>query len=217
VQRGSPETRILDLSRGLTRLEPRLAPEEDLAIGADPGRASVALVLRPSGDTLELLLIKRATRADDPWSGHIALPGGRSGPADADAKATAERETWEEVGIDLPARGTLLGRLDDVQPSSGGPRILVSAFVYSVPPETEAVWNHEVDVAIWVSLEHLAAPTSVTEYLHPVGSDRLRFPALRYDDHLIWGITFRIVKQLLGLLDIGDTESPSRRNTLEHE
>jgi 8-oxo-dGTP pyrophosphatase MutT (NUDIX family) len=217
VQPGSPETRILELSRSLARLEPRLAKQEDLAVPASAGRASVALVVRPAGYALELLLIKRATREDDPWSGHIALPGGRSGPADADARATAERETWEEVGIDLQTHGTLLGRLDDVQPHSGAPRILVSAFVYSVPPETEAVWNHEVDVAIWVSLEHLAAPTTVTEYLHPVGSDRLRFPALRYDDHLIWGITFRIVKQLLGLLDTGDAMSPSRRNPLEHE
>lgn len=215
MQRGSPETRILELSRTLDRLEPRLAEREDLGVG--PGRASVALVVRPASESLELLLIKRATREDDPWSGHIALPGGRSGTADADARATAERETWEEVGIDLRARGTLLGRLDDVRPRSGAPHVLVSAFVYSVPAETEAVWNHEVDVAIWVSLEHLAAPTTVTEYLHPVGSDRLRFPALRYDDHLIWGITFRIVRQLLDLLDTGGSVPPSRRNPLEHE
>jgi 8-oxo-dGTP pyrophosphatase MutT (NUDIX family) len=160
----------------------------------------VALVVRPRGEELDLLLIRRATREGDPWSGHMALPGGRSGPADADARSTAERETWEEVGIDLRGSGTLLGRLDDVEPRSGAPSIVVSAFVFGVAAGTEPVWNHEVDVAVWVSIDQLAAPGAATEYLHPHpdGTER-RFPAIAIQEHVIWGITYRIVTQFLHL------------------
>jgi 8-oxo-dGTP pyrophosphatase MutT (NUDIX family) len=189
--------RLRGLSLSLGRYAPRFAEPRE---GGGLARASVALVVRPRGDELDLLLIRRATRDGDPWSGHMALPGGRSGPADADARATAERETWEEVGIDLRRSGTLLGRLDDVEPRSGAPRIVVSAFVFGVPGETEPVWNHEVDLAVWVPVDQLAAPGAATEYLHPhPDGTELRFPAIAIQEHVIWGITYRIVTQFLHL------------------
>jgi 8-oxo-dGTP pyrophosphatase MutT (NUDIX family) len=195
LHRDSTGERLRTLSRALHEHQPRLG-------AGDFDRASVALVVRPDGDAFDLLLIKRATRADDPWSGHMALPGGRSGPADADARATAERETWEEVGVDLRENGTLLGRLDDVQPRPDAPQILVSAFVFQVPSSTEAIWNYEVDTAVWIPLAQLAAPGAVTEYLHPVSSGGdLRFPALSCQGHVIWGITFRIITQFLALVE----------------
>lgn len=48
-----------------------------------------------------MLFIKRASRASDRWSAHIAFPGGRSEPDDENEKYTAMRETWEEVGLDV--------------------------------------------------------------------------------------------------------------------
>jgi NUDIX domain len=49
----------------------------------------------------EILFIKRAGRAGDRWSGHVALPGGRRDRPDLDDRAAAIRETKEEVGLDL--------------------------------------------------------------------------------------------------------------------
>lgn len=49
----------------------------------------------------ELLFIKRAARISDKWNGHVALPGGKRDPEDADDAVTAMREAHEEVGIDL--------------------------------------------------------------------------------------------------------------------
>lgn len=163
-------------------------------------RASVALVVRPDPTDLELLVIKRATRSGDPWSGHMAFPGGRRSSADRSARETAERETWEEVGIELSSTGRLLGRLDEVWPRAGAPAIVVSPFVFSVPATSAARPNHEVAAALWIPLRALAAPGAATEYLHALASgEELRFPAIAYESHVIWGLTHRI---MTGFLDI---------------
>lgn len=60
----------------------------------------------------EVLFIKRAARKGDRWTSHVALPGGRRDPEDADDQAAAIRETIEEVGIDLSAaNATPVGNL----------------------------------------------------------------------------------------------------------
>jgi 8-oxo-dGTP pyrophosphatase MutT (NUDIX family) len=143
-------------------------------------------------------MIRRAVAADDPWSGHMALPGGRRSPDDRDGMETAMREAWEEVGLDLRDGGSRLGRLDDVQPGSGAPRIVVSPYVFAVPAGAATEPNHEVALAIWVPLRRLAEPGAATHYLHALASgESLRFPAIGYQEHVIWGLTYRILSQFL--------------------
>jgi 8-oxo-dGTP pyrophosphatase MutT (NUDIX family) len=165
--------------------------------------ASVALVVRPGPSELELLLIKRATVEGDPWSGHMALPGGRRGPTDGSSLDTAIREAREEVGLDLAARGRLLGQLDDVEPRAGAPTIVVSAYAFSVGADAAVDMNHEVALAMWVPLGHLRDPRSATEHLHAMASGAaLRFPAIGYQNHVIWGITHRIIGHFLDMTGI---------------
>jgi 8-oxo-dGTP pyrophosphatase MutT (NUDIX family) len=164
-----------------------------------PARAAVALLVRAAND-LELLLIRRAEREGDPWSGHMALPGGRADPADADAVATAVRETREEVGIDLDAAGRLLGMLDEVAPRSGAPRVAVSPFVFEVGPGAEPVPNHEVQAAVWIPVGELRDPGATVEYLHELaGGATMRFPAYGTRGYVIWGLTHRILTRFLEL------------------
>src|SRR6185295_3323821 len=80
------------------RLRARELPDSEPWLG---DRAAVAAILRESATDLEALLIRRAEREDDPWSGHMAFPGGRRGAADRDIEETARRETLEEIGLDL--------------------------------------------------------------------------------------------------------------------
>jgi 8-oxo-dGTP pyrophosphatase MutT (NUDIX family) len=198
------DPRVTALTTALAKHEPRLArvAEEGRERSDDSpdARASVALVVRPGPSDLELLVIKRATRSGDPWSGHMAFPGGRRSSEDRTALETAERETWEEVGLELSRRGRLLGRLDEVWPRAGAPAIVVSPFVFSVPADSATIPNHEVEAAFWIPLRELAAPGAVTEYLHALASgEELRFPAIAYESHVIWGLTHRI---MTGFLDI---------------
>ena len=188
--------RIEGLARAIAARPPRRAE-----VPAHEPAASVALLVRPAHDGPELLLIRRAEREGDPWSGHMALPGGRASAADADAAATAARETREEVGIDLERAGRLLGPLDVLMPMSGrAPRITVSPFVFAVPSGTEAEPNEEVALAIWVPLVELAEPGATTEYLYEMGDGTTRsFPAYGARGHVVWGMTHRILTGFLEL------------------
>ncbi len=162
---------------------------------ADPSlaRAAVLLAVRPSRP-LELLLIQRAEQEGDPWSGHMALPGGRRSGEDEDLTATALRETAEETGIVVP-REAVLGELDEVRPSSRRRfSIAVSAFVAAVPQETRAVpAPAEVESALWIPLPHLASGEAVDEVLIELEEGSRAFPALTYREHVIWGLTHRIL------------------------
>jgi 8-oxo-dGTP pyrophosphatase MutT (NUDIX family) len=171
-------------------------PEPEWPHGAP--RAAVALVLRAAPPATELLLIRRATRAGDPWSGHVALPGGRAQPEDADAVATAVRETHEEVGIDLATAGRWVGALPPVHPLTGAPRVVVRPYVFAVEAGTRALPNDEVAEAAWIAAEELLAPAAAAEHLHEAEEGvSLRFPALSARGFVVWGLTHRILLDFL--------------------
>lgn len=173
---------------------------DPLVLEGGPLQASVALVLR-ARDPLELLLIKRATSERDPWSGHMALPGGRRDDADADLQGTARRETLEETGVDLERLGRPLGRLDDVAPSSPRlPRLTISPFVFGVGHDVEAhVASREVQQVFWAPLSALRDPTNRGKVEIPLPGGSRSFPSFYVFDHHVWGLTYRILHQFLGL------------------
>ncbi len=204
----------LQALRAALAARPAREPDPDPAFPA----AAVALLVRPGPEGPELLLIRRAEREGDPWSGHMALPGGRAAPGDADAAATAARETLEEVGIDVRAGGALLGALDAVLPrSERAPRITVAPFVFAVEAGAEAVPNHEVQAALWVPLAELLEPGAATEYLYELhDGTTMTFPAVGARGHVVWGLTHRILTGFLELyaavvesMDVGERADSS--------
>lgn len=179
-------------------LEGRRIYTEDRTPEVD--EAAVLVVLRPT-DPLEMLLIERAEKEGDPWSGHMALPGGRREPGDADLLATARRETAEETGIVVPP-SEVLGRLDELGPAAARRRfsIIIAPYVAVVPADTEAEpAPDEVEAAMWIPLTHLASDEAVDEVLIELEGEAFRLPALSYEDYVIWGLTHRI---LTGFMDI---------------
>src|SRR6185503_14558552 len=116
--------------------------------------AAIALIVRPSdAGEPELLMIKRAEHEQDPWSGHIACPGGRMEPGDRDLEQTAIRETWEETAIDLARDGRILGTLDDISPRTPSlPPLVIRPFVAVVKHEVTISASLEVAEAFWVPL-----------------------------------------------------------------
>lgn len=187
------------LERALAERPGTLAPDD----GA-PRRAAVAIVLRNAGEgIIELLLIKRSEREDDPWSGHIALPGGRQDPTDVTLQDTAVRETREETGIDLARDGFMLGMLDELRPRSAVlPPIIVTPFVAVVRSDVAIETSDEVASTFWVSLASLADPVTAVEAEVTARGSTWRVPSYQLGGHTVWGMTERILSNLLGLLEL---------------
>ena len=152
-------------------------------------RAAVSLIIHPEG---RLLMMRRQVREGDPWSGHMAFPGGRVEPGDPSLRAAAERETEEEVSISLPAVAEYLGRLSDLD----HPRLVVSAFVYGLREEVRPAGNHEVASLHWFSLSDLGDPANRGTLEYEYQGQKMRFPAVRLGGSEIWGISLQFFDDL---------------------
>ena len=176
----------------------------DLPVQADDyPRAAVAAILREGDEGAELFFIVRAQSPTDPWSGHIAFPGGRNEHDDASLLATAIRETREEVGIDL-ARGELLARLPDVPAfmRSKRGRLVVTPFVFAVREAVIATPNHEVAGTLWVPVAKLARGEGKGTYAFTWEDKPHELPCIRLDpgQHVLWGMTHRMLETMLEAL-----------------
>jgi 8-oxo-dGTP pyrophosphatase MutT (NUDIX family) len=159
--------------------------------------AAVALILRETkDDDLELLFIKRAARADDPWSGQIAFPGGRRDPVDSSLEETAVRETREEVGFDLRRDGTIIGAFDELRPRTPVlPPVIVRPFVATIAFDATGGPSDEVEKYFWAPLAEILDPAAsrITEI--PIrGTTTLR-PAINFGGNVIWGMTEGILRR----------------------
>lgn len=168
----------------------------------DPARprAAVAVVLRAAAPSPELLLIERATHPEDPWSGHMAFPGGRVDPSDPSPQAAAVRETLEEVGLSL-ADAEVLGRLDDIEGRHAGRALplVISAHVFHHAEPGNLELNHEVASAHWVPLARLVDPAARVAYETPYGD----YPGILVGEpgrHVVWGLTYRFLEIFLAAL-----------------
>ncbi|WP_250831129.1 NUDIX hydrolase [Marinobacter sediminum] len=165
-------------------------------------RASVALIYRHSEDGgVELLFIRRARREGDPWSGDMAFPGGRMQPEDATPRAAAERETFEETGVDLIRHGRFQARLSDLitRHHSRWRPMVVTPYVYEWQGTQAISPNYEVEQAVWISLDYLAAKENQSRlpWRTPMGT--VNMPCCRYQDYCIWGLSYSMVQELLAL------------------
>ncbi|HEY4744158.1 MAG TPA: CoA pyrophosphatase [Desulfuromonadaceae bacterium] len=165
-------------------------------------RAAVAMILRYAVNDVEMLFIERAADERDPWSGNLAFPGGKVEPGEEPRQA-AERETGEEIGLDLGA-ARFLGRLTDI--AGAHLPVRVACFVYGLEGmQEEPVLNGEVYDAFWVRLEDLTA--AERHVIAPVrfADEGFEVPAIRLPQSgkpVLWGLTYRLTIQFLELTGI---------------
>ncbi|MGF1466838.1 MAG: NUDIX hydrolase [Sandaracinaceae bacterium] len=192
----------MSLPRDLDDLTQRLSVPDPRPSGLAP-RAAVATVLRARRG-LEALLIRRAEHEGDPWSGHMAFPGGRRDPNDPTLEHTAIRETHEEVALDLRTRARRLGRLDDVPTHRSG--LVVRPVVFAVEGEPDLRPDpREVADVMWTPLEPLIEGRADTEHEVSYQGQVHRFPGYRVDGGVVWGLTYRMLQLLFERL-----RAPSR-------
>jgi 8-oxo-dGTP pyrophosphatase MutT (NUDIX family) len=189
---------VIKIRSALASHRPVVAEEEE-----GVRKAAVALIFRlGKDDALELLFIKRAEYEGDPWSGQIAFPGGRMEARDKSLSETAIRETREETGIDLTREGMMIGVLDDLRPRTVRlPAIVVRPYLALVDRDDPLRLSHEVALAFWLPFAALERSESWHEESVSARGVQINARVFRYQEHVIWGMTERILNQLLTLLD----------------
>jgi 8-oxo-dGTP pyrophosphatase MutT (NUDIX family) len=188
---------VEDVRRAVSHHDPYRVAEQD-----GVSRAAVAAIMRDWQDGAELLFIERTEHPEDPWSGHMAFPGGRVDDGDDGPVAAAIRETREELALELAGEGELIGRLSDV-PAVGRGRplpLVIEPYVFRIHGDPELVPNHEVSGVVWVPMSFLTdrSNRSTMDWKH--GGGEVKLPCYRYDRYLIWGLTFGMVDELVELV-----------------
>lgn len=187
---------------GLGQVRDVLRGRQAVVLESKKIRAAVAMVLFGADAGLQVLFIERAKRAGDPWSGHLAFPGGRVDADDVTVRHTAERETLEEVGLDL-GQVEFLGRLDDVTGSMTP--VVVSGFVYRLAQKESFILDAEVQDAFWVSVDDLLDSKRYMNYpFHFQNQDRVLpgIDLLGPGRPVLWGLTYRFVVHFFELMGV---------------
>ena len=176
--------------------------KQDAGFEPRSGRAAVAIMVREGQEATELLMIRRATREGDPWSGHMGFPGGRRDPQDRSNFSCALRETEEELGVDLSRWGVPLGELSDVNTGwrKDRPEILVTPFIFSVSELPELTPNDEVDDVVWVPLHFLMDEGNREPLEWKWKGQKMETDSYLYDCYRIWGLSLMMIDEMMGLL-----------------
>jgi 8-oxo-dGTP pyrophosphatase MutT (NUDIX family) len=165
--------------------------------------SAVATVLRARGNETDVLLIKRAEHERDPWSGHMAFPGGRRDPGDADLVATVVREAREELALDLVRDARAIMALDEVEAVARGVRtgLVVRPHLYVLERDVTLVPNYEVAEVVWAPLSLLRSGTVDIRVQYRKDGRDLDLPAWKVGEHTVWGLTHHMLAALLARLD----------------
>jgi 8-oxo-dGTP pyrophosphatase MutT (NUDIX family) len=165
-------------------------------------RAAVAISLRSGVSGPEILMIQRAVREGDPWSGHMGFPGGRKDTSDVTDVACAKRETREEISFDLDTHGELVCQLSDVNTGwrADRPEMLVAPFIFKVDSTPSFELNHEVDDTLWIPLNFLLDDANRGRHQWDWRGEVLESDAFTYDGRLIWGLSLMMIDELLEII-----------------
>ncbi|MEM7691010.1 MAG: CoA pyrophosphatase [Pseudomonadota bacterium] len=165
-------------------------------------RAAVAMILQLHDGELGVWMIKRAEHEKDPWSGHMAFPGGRLEPSDRNGLAAARRETEEETGLLLGTQEPCIGRLSDLNAVNRRFRgaLVISPYIFHLTRSVSFEPNEEVAELVWVPLEFLLDENNREEMIWERGQMRLKLPCYFYEGKRIWGLSLRMLDELMDVV-----------------
>ncbi len=167
-------------------------------------RCGVVLLLADSDpnasrDEPVVLMMKRAERDGDPWSGHVSFPGGRVARDDASTRAAALRELQEETGFDPSGRVEPIGRLSDLLTREHARPLpmVVSPYVYRTPRALALKPGVEAAELRWVPLSWLTDPLRRQTLTWKVAGLRVPAPCIDLGGARLWGLSLMMTRELL--------------------
>jgi 8-oxo-dGTP pyrophosphatase MutT (NUDIX family) len=155
--------------------------------------AAVVVLLREKEQNFQVLLVKRAEKSDDPWSGQTALPGGKRNREDHNLMETVVRETFEETSINLLDSCCFLGAMEPLK-STRRPEMKILPFIVLLEQEQTIKLNEELTEYLWVALKELDKHKGTAKF------DFGEYPAYFIEKHVIWGLTYLILDRLFSIL-----------------
>lgn len=165
--------------------------------------ASVAILQWNSESISKVLILQRASSPNDPWSGHLALPGGRFEPQDADLLATAIRETEEECGIHL-TRDQLVAELPWATAGRAVDRnIVVAPWLFCVDTEPMIKLDPvEMSQYFWLDVKEFS---QIERHAHfrPKGLE-MDMPCYFLENQPLWGFTYGVLCKLFQVATLPD-------------
>lgn len=169
-------------SQTLEKLSTVLRPVTD----EQDANTAVAIILKESGNDFEILLVRRTHNPKDPWSGQMALPGGKREAKDDDLKDTVIRETFEETGIEL-RDSRFLGVTSALKiESKSNLRILPFVTVLKREQEIKLCCS-ELETYVWMTVEKIVQSRGRIEIMQGEVS------AFILEKGIVWGITYQIL------------------------
>jgi 8-oxo-dGTP pyrophosphatase MutT (NUDIX family) len=163
-------------------------------------RGAVAVLFKEEAEDLWLLMIKRGENPRDPWSGQMAFPGGHADAQDRTLLDTVAREGLEEVGINIHDQ-EFLGCLHNVEPRNAP--MLVTPFVFLISKEVNPTTSREAKEILWVPMSFLLNSKNVSSITVPIGHREISMGCYVYLDHTIWGMSFRIIREIVSEIASG--------------
>ncbi len=161
--------------------------------------AAVAIV-QASRPEESVLLMRRAEREGDSWSGHWSFPGGRRDPVDLDLLNTALRELEEECGIRLRRDQMQMPLPLTTARRRVGPFLMVAPFVFRIDYQMPAIPDpRETARAEWVPMSLLTDPARHCLRPVPGVAPEVLFPSIDLTGAPLWGFTYRLITEWLGL------------------
>jgi 8-oxo-dGTP pyrophosphatase MutT (NUDIX family) len=166
-------------------------------------QASVCVLVAEAEPTPHVCFIRRAKWDTDPWSEHIAFPGGsRSG--DETPLQTLRREVQEEVGVDIGEDAELVP-LPQLRIRLAGREklLLLDAFVcHLAGPLPSLRCGPEVADAFWTPVSEIWSAQNLDHLVLGDQGDMLVYPAIRLPQGTVFGITLRVLTLLSDQLGI---------------
>jgi 8-oxo-dGTP pyrophosphatase MutT (NUDIX family) len=187
----------LDLSSNLLHLKEELASIRRSGDGEQVEAVVAILLWDEPGLGLQTLLVKRAEREGDPWSGQIGLPGGRVKQSVESPRTALHREVEEEVGIRLEEVGVELGSL-----SVGHPmrriEMRVQPWVYGLRTKPKVSLGSEIADSFWTNLIELPSKMRMVEIV--IRNEPRSVESFVVEGKVVWGFTYRVLTELIPIL-----------------
>ena len=149
-------------------------------------------------DSPKILMIKKPITMKH-HGGEIAFPGGKISNEDDDLLDTAIRETFEETGIRVK-REDIIGQLKPVTTLNSGFTIL--PFICILDEIKNLTPNSEVDEFLEIPL--MSFLQTLAEDSDPEHNSIQEMYVFRFEKHLIWGASARMLKQITTKLKINE-------------